>query len=156
MLKRKKFRNLLQSLTNSSSVLKWCLNRSEQAKNSKALVSIAGLGMANDSYKPLRPSQILKSESLVNQVQEVLRNEYIDPFDHTLDKTKLYNLSSGIPLDVETTKDILDIPNTGVRLAEEFWEKRLMAKTLDFHAPITQNKYQSFSKALKTVTIKKR
>ena len=62
--------------TNSSSVLKWCLNRSDQAMNSKALDSIAGLRMDNYCYKPLRSSQVLKSESLVNQVQEVLNNEY--------------------------------------------------------------------------------
>ena len=92
---------------------------------------------------------------MVNQVQEVLKNEYLDPFDHTLDKTKLYNLSSVLPLDVETTEEILHIPNTGVRLAAEFRQEHLLSKTLSFHAPITRSKYHTFSKALKSVTIKK-
>ena len=47
---------------NSSSVLKWCLNRSEQATYTKALDDLAGLGKNNTFYKPSRPSQILKSK----------------------------------------------------------------------------------------------
>ena len=53
---------------NSSSILKWYLNISEQATNTKALDDLAGLGKNNTSYEPLRPSQILKSESLVAKV----------------------------------------------------------------------------------------
>ena len=58
--------------TNSSLVMKWCLNRSEQETNTKALDDLAGLGKNNTSYKPLRPSQILKPESLVGKVQAAL------------------------------------------------------------------------------------
>ena len=141
--------------TNSSSVLKWCLNRADQSTNTKALNNIAGLSKNNYSYKALRPSQVLKSEMLVNQVQEVLTSEYLNPFDSALDKTKLYNLSSGLPLDDETTEAILKIPKTGIRLTEEFKQQRLVLKTVPFHAPITRNSYQTFNRALKTVAIEK-
>ena len=40
--------------TNSSSVLKWCLNRSEQATNTKAQDDLAGLRKNDTCYKPLR------------------------------------------------------------------------------------------------------
>ena len=49
--------------------------------------------------KPLRTSQILKSESLVGKVQAVLENKYLNPFHTALDQRKLYNLSSGSPLE---------------------------------------------------------
>ena len=72
--------------TNSSSVLKWCLNRSEQATNTKALDDLAGLRKNDTCYKPVTPSQILKSESLVGKLQTVLENEYLKPFYTALEK----------------------------------------------------------------------
>ena len=140
---------------NSSSVLKWYLNRSEQATNTKALDDLAGLGKDNTPYKPLRPSQILKSESLVGKVQAALENEYLNPFDTALDQSKLYNLSSGSPLKDESAEAILKLPEVGYRLAGEFTEYRLFTTSIPFHAAITRNNYETFSKALKTVTIKK-
>ena len=59
---------------NSSTVLKWCLNRSEQGTNTKALDNLGGPGKNNTSGKPLRPSQILKPNSFVEKVQAVLEN----------------------------------------------------------------------------------
>ena len=58
---------------NNFSVLKWCLNRSEQATNTKVLDNLAGLGKNNTSYKPLRPSQILKSKSLLGRYRLFLK-----------------------------------------------------------------------------------
>ena len=95
---------------NSCSILKWYLNISEQATNTKALDDLAGLGKNNTSYEPLRPSQILKSESLVAKVQAVLENEYLNTFKTALDQSKLYNLSSGSPLKDESAEAILKLP----------------------------------------------
>ena len=50
-------------------------------------------------YKPLQPSQILKSESSVQSlVQRVMETEYVNPFGSSLDKSKLCHLTSGTPL----------------------------------------------------------
>ena len=141
--------------TNSSSVLKWCLNRSEQATTTKALDDLAGLRRNDTCYKSLRPSQILKSELMVGKVQTVLENEYLNPFDTSLEKNKLYNLSSGSPLTNDTADAILKLPEIGDKQASEFTEYRLFAKSVLFHAPIVRNNYKTFSKALKTITIKK-
>ena len=75
-------------------------------------------------------------------------------FDTSLVKDKLYNLSSGLPLDGENTEAILNISNAGVMLSKEFREKRMVTKKLEFHAPISRNKCESFSKALKSVSVK--
>lgn len=50
--------------------------------------------MNDASYKPLRPSQILTSDSLVGKVLAILENEYLNSLDTTLEQSKLYNLSS--------------------------------------------------------------
>ena len=48
---------------NSEPVLKWCLNRSEQAQNTKALSDLCGISTNPELYKPCRPSQIIKSNT---------------------------------------------------------------------------------------------
>ena len=145
--------------TNSSSVLKWCLNRSQQPTNTKAQDDLVGLGKNNKSHKPLRPSQILKSGSLVGKVQAVLENENSIkvgyPFETALDQGKLYNLRSGSTLKDESVEPILKLPEVGYKLAGEFTEHRLFTTSIPFHATITRNIYETFSKALKTVTTKK-
>ncbi len=59
----------------SASILKWTLNRSAQAENTKALLDLAEVNTASNAYKPLRPSQILQSEKFVSRIREVLKKE---------------------------------------------------------------------------------
>ena len=53
--------------SSNESVTKWCLNRSEQAKNTKAFYDLCGLDSGSNTYKLCRPSQILKTEELFRQ-----------------------------------------------------------------------------------------
>ena len=107
----------------------------------------------------MRPSQILKSESLVGKVQAVFENEYLNPFDTALDQGKLHNLSSGSPLKDESAEAVLKLSEFGYKLAGEFTQYRVFKHqfltSIPFYAAITLNNYETFSKALKTVTIKK-
>ena len=89
--------------TNNESVTKWCLVHSEQAKNTKALYDLCGLDAGINTYKLCRPSQILKTEELVQAVMNTLMNEYINPFDVLLEKDELVCLSSGVPLNSKAT-----------------------------------------------------
>ena len=58
--------------------MKWCLNRPTQAKNSSFLRTLAGLASKTGIYKPLGPSQILKTEKMVTNAIDVTTNEYIN------------------------------------------------------------------------------
>ena len=84
-------------MSNEKPVLKWCLNRSELASNTRALLDLCGAGVVNDQYKPCRPFQIILSENLVGSIMNVLVNEYLNPFDESVDPNYLFNLSSGKP-----------------------------------------------------------
>ena len=77
-------------------MLKWCLNQPHQAKHFNELMNFTGLLSSQDSYKPLRNSEIIKSEENLANVIHVLNNEYLNPFDVALDKDKLFNLSSWV------------------------------------------------------------
>ena len=79
-------------------------------------------------YKPLRPSQILKSEKLVTNIVRTLKEEYINPFAVELDQTKLINLSSGIPLATEEALDIMSIRKVGEDEYDNFRNERLLKK----------------------------
>ena len=65
----------------SSAVIKWCLNRAEQAKTTSELLAMSGVNRGSSTYKPLRPSKIIKSERLVQSVIHVTTQDYINPFD---------------------------------------------------------------------------
>ena len=84
--------------TNNESVTKWCLNRSEQAKNTKAFYDLCGLDAGSNTYKLCRPAQILKTEELAQAVMNTLMNEYINPFDDLYKKDELVCLISGVLL----------------------------------------------------------
>ena len=46
----------------------------------KALIEMTGLESRSTVYKELRRQQILKSEENVQMVQNVIENEYLNPF----------------------------------------------------------------------------
>ena len=84
---------------------------------------------ANVEYKATRPSQIFKSEKYVIDLVEVLRNDFMNPFDSNIDKDKLLNLSSGIPVNDDFAEDIIKIKDRGIDSYNEFVEKRLNLRT---------------------------
>ena len=61
----------------SNPVLKWCLNRADQTKNTSAMEEMTGIYSSLKKYESLRPSQILISKKLVAEVISVLEEEYI-------------------------------------------------------------------------------
>ena len=98
-------------MSNEKSVLKWCLNRSEQASNTRALLDLCGAGVFNDQYKPCRHSQIILSENLVGSAMNVLINECLNPFDESVDPNYLFNLSSREPVPNDLATNIWNIHN---------------------------------------------
>ena len=72
-------------------------------------MNFTGLLSSQESFKPLRNSEIIKSEENVPNVIQVLNNEFITPFDVALDKDKLFNLSSGVAKEDDLEKLLVNI-----------------------------------------------
>ena len=140
--------------SDSSAILKWTLNRAEQAKSTDSLLKMADLKSASTMYTPLRPSQILKSEKLVSNIVKVLKEEYLNPFDESLDKMKLWNLSSGIPVSSTLAESIIGAKKLGEEAYESFCKFRIDSKEIDFHAPISRLNLKLFKHTGNKVTIK--
>ena len=79
--------------TRDASVLKWCLNRPSQLELFQELQNFSGLDSSTECYKPLRSSEISKSEKHVLSLVDVLENEYLNPFSASIDENELDNLS---------------------------------------------------------------
>ncbi|KAG1685941.1 hypothetical protein GQR58_008889 [Nymphon striatum] len=92
--------------SDENAILKWTLNRSAQAKNTNALMALADVNSSDEGYKSNRPSQILKSENFVENIMNIMTEEYINPFDESLEKDCLYNLSSGIQVELGIANEI--------------------------------------------------
>ena len=140
--------------SNKSAVPKWCLNRSEQAKNTKALKDYCGISKDVDYYKLcIRTSQILKSNELLHKTATVLSKDYINPFRVEINQTKLVNLSSGLPVVDDLADEILiSIPENSLKLYSRFKNPQLSScPEDDFHKPINRNKTQLFNQANKCI-----
>ncbi|MEM7298253.1 MAG: hypothetical protein AAF391_08310 [Bacteroidota bacterium] len=130
--------------SNEESVLKWCLNRSEQARNTRHLLDMCDLGNDSSIYKQCRPSQITKSEEMVKKVINVLKEEYIDPFGINVEKERLINISSGVPLPSESEEYLLKSEERGREQHSNFVKERILTDEVLFHSPIKRNKLLNF------------
>ena len=81
-----------------------------------------------------------------------MRNEYIDPFDKDLNPDKLYNLSSGIPVEDSLAKGILGLFEEGVQDFHAFIDERLTSNTKDFFSAIKKLK-ELFNDSSKKVVV---
>ena len=84
----------------------------------------------------------------------VLINEYLNPFDESVDPNYLFNLSSGEPVPNDLATNILNIHNEGLMLADDFINKRITSNEVPFHHAISRNKTFTFSKTKQKVVIK--
>ena len=114
--------------SDQNAILKWTLNRAAQAKNTEKLYNIAGVRSSEDMYKMIRPSEVLKSERLVTKLENVITKEYLNPFDASLDPSCLYNLSSGVPVDHDLCRSIINL-----KRLEKICTKILLMIELNLH-----------------------
>lgn len=141
--------------SNDSSVLKWCLNRADQAKNTKALNDMCGISPDAGLYKPLRPRQIIQTNERVKSVMKTLCENYINPFSIDIEKNHLINLSSGVPLPDDVADRLLSVYTIGMDKYREFKNERLIKPpTKSFHEPITRCKVIGFGRKKVKVAMK--
>ena len=69
--------------------------------------------------------------------------------------SKLYNLSSGIPVDESNVSDMVNILKTGKDQYKEFVDNRLLKDDEKFYDPLTRNKINLFKSCGKKAIVKK-
>ena len=86
---------------------------------------------------------------------KVLQEEYINPFSGELDKSQLYNLSSGIPVPEDLAKMILRTTEDGHNEYPSFLENRLEGDSKMFHDPIKRRTVSVFHGTARKVKVEK-
>ena len=94
------------------------------------------------SHKDLRKAETAQSEKQVIKTIEAMKS-FIDSFD-VEDHQKLYCLSSGVAVDMETAQDVLRAEKVGKEMKETFIKERLEKKEM-FFEPTTKAKLKSMS-----------
>ena len=110
---------------------------------------MCGIGTDPGIYKPLRPSQIMRSEKHVSNVMKVLVEDYVNPFGVNIDIDNLVSLSSAIPLNDDIATNLLTVPQRGKEYQKKFHEERLIKRNVPFHDPIKRNEIKGFNSMIK-------
>ena len=131
--------------TRKNAVLKWVLNRPFQSKFYESLKEISDVEKTTTNVKKcLRPSEILKSNEIVLKIQGVMKEQFLYPFNESLDIGKLYNLVSGRPVSNVIADSLLHIDSSGSTSLHSF-EQRLHTDTpIPFFDPIKRKKQPTF------------
>ena len=141
--------------SSSESVTKWTLNRASQASVTAKLKKFSNITKSDEIYKPQRPHQIVKSEKWTASLQNTVSQDFVNPFSTGLDPFKLYNLSSGIPVDDDKISSMLNIQKTGEEQYNDFVQNRLFSDEIKFHDTLTCNRLVLFKDCGKNVVVKK-
>ena len=78
----------------------------------------------SDAHKDLSKTEIRWSQDYVRKTMSAFRN-FINPFDQTMDKSQLYNISSGAPVPDDITQDLLNAERYGEKARAQFLQERL-------------------------------
>ena len=146
-----------QVSANEAAVAKWVRIRPFKARFAETLMEISGFSKTTlSSRKCLRSSEILKSEKMVKNILDALQIQFLNPFHQDIEKSNLYNLVSGRPVDDAICDSLLELEKDGIGLMESF-EDRLTTDctTATFFSPLKRNKYKSWKDSAKKMVIKK-
>ena len=141
--------------TRQCTVLKWVRNRAQQTRFVEELKEIAGIEKTTQNLrKCLRPSEIIKSNSIVERFIVTMKLQFTHPFHASFEKEKLYNLVSGRPVSEDISSSLLSVMVVGPMLYSEF-RKRLTSEEskLKFFDPITRNKLLTFKNSILKIKI---
>eukprot|EP00794_Sanderia_malayensis_P013273 gene13273-14641_t len=148
---------ITQFASKETTVAKWVMNRPFQARFVESLVEISGLTKTtSSSRKCLRPSQILKSNKVVENIKNCLKTQFLNPFNDEIEKEKLYNLVSGCPVSEEITESLLNLEKSRKDAMKSFEERLTSESPCElFFDPLRRNKYKSWNDAIKKAKIQK-
>ena len=93
---------------------------------------------------------------MVKNILDALQIQFLNPFHQDTEKSDLYNLVSGRPVDDAICDSLLGLEKDGIGLMESF-EERLTTDptTVTFFNPLKRNKYKSWKDSAKRIVIKK-
>ena len=140
--------------TRQCTVLKWVRNRSQQTEFVEGLKEIAGIEKTTQNLrKCLRPSEIMKSNAIVDKICSTMTEQFTHPFQPSFENDKLYNLVSGRPLPENITNSLLSVMTVGPELYSLFKNRLTAGSKLKFFDTIPRKKLLTFKDSILKVQV---
>ena len=146
-----------QFAAKEDTVAKWVMNRPYQAKFVESLFEMTGIAPTMSNLrKCLRPSEVLKSNRMVENMITTLNAHFINPFSLDLNRNELYNLVSGYPVQEIVSSCLLGLQTRGEELMSQF-EDRITTEMPEekFFSPISREPLKTFKDSTVKTTVKK-
>ena len=105
----------------------------------------------DNQQKDTRPSQIVRSEKAVQDVLKAI-DGFLDHFEIER-KENVFCLASYTAVKSLIESDVLRAEEAGKTAYENFMQCRIIDKTIDFHAPSTKLKLETFKSAAKRIKL---
>jgi len=107
---------------------------------------------SSDEHRDVSKAEIKRSQHYVNITMETFSN-FQDPLDSSIDRSRLYNISSGAAVSADIESDLLAAEKQGARARSNFVERRLKKKEVDFFEPIKKINLKTMASAKKKVKL---
>lgn len=108
---------------NFSAYQRWVLSTYEHSQYLAAAFSLADMTTdSTDAHKDLSKTEIKRNQEYVKKTTLAFEN-FLNPFDESIDKSKLYNISSGAPVSVDVETDLLNAEKHGAKARAQFLEE---------------------------------
>ena len=133
------------SVTQQSTYERWVMSRPGQAEYVMALKEKVGPDKNSKVRECLRSLEIEKHEKCVKKVMYMLENDFINPFSTDLEKSQLYNITSGKTVQEDIRNCLLTVFERGEKRMQEF-KNILTAGRGDenIFTPITRESWKGF------------
>ncbi|GBP70315.1 hypothetical protein EVAR_52334_1 [Eumeta japonica] len=122
---------------------RWAINHSARARLISHVLKTAGIAKNQDITSELKSSRIRKSHQQVEKFTRTLQ-QYMNPFDNSLDADKLYNITTGEAAAQNTTDFLLNVESRGETLRDNFITE-VIERHARFQEPIKKNPVFTFS-----------
>lgn len=143
----------INCFTNSISARqKWSKSHCFRSTCTTHAYTEAGLKKKQDTTADLEPHNIIKSNRRVQKLIDTLKNN-LNPFDPDLDKSLLYNVSTGKPTSPEIANFLLNVNSLGEKLKNDFITECSQSKDR-FEKSIKLTKMLNFASENKKQTVK--
>ena len=127
---------------NFAARLRWIVTKSTRAKFVSLVQEMAGISQKDDTKAELKPSRIKRDKRDLAKIVEQIRSS-CDPFESE-SSAKLFNIHTGKAASDEVCKSLLNVPNNGRALHQQFIEECL-ADEKRFERTVKQASLKTFA-----------
>ena len=133
------------SVTQLHTYERWVMSRPGQAEYVMALKEKLQYGRHSGIRKCLNLNEIDRHEKCVVNVKKIIEEQFVNPFACDLDKTKLYNLSSGKSVEEDIKNCLLSVFDRGAKRMNSFRTILLGDEAeKNIFTPITKESWKGF------------